>query len=62
MPNDVKTFLSLAVLIVAAVLAYWKGSPIRPEFGNFVLFTAVFMVVSMWVFPEASGKKDRAPK
>ena len=62
MPNDVKTFLSLAVLIVAAILAYWKGSPIRPGFGNFVLFTAVFMVVSMWVFPEASGKKDRAPK
>jgi membrane protein YdbS with pleckstrin-like domain len=62
MPNDVKAFLSLAVLIVAAILAYWSGSPIRPEFGNFVLFTAVFMVVSMWVFPEAGGKKKRTPQ
>jgi hypothetical protein len=61
MPNDVKAFLSLAVLIVAAILANWKGSPIRPEFGNFVLITAVFMVISMWVFPEAGGKR-RAPK
>lgn len=61
MPNDVKAFLSLAVLIVAAILAYWNGSPIRPEFGNFVFVTAVFMVISMWIFPEAAGK-GRAPK
>jgi hypothetical protein len=61
MPNDVKAYLSVAVLIVAAILAYWHGSPIRPEFSTFVLGTAVFMVVAMWIFPEAGGKK-RAPK
>jgi hypothetical protein len=62
MPSDVKAFLSLAVLIVAAILAFWSGSPIRSEFRNFVLFTAAFMVVSMWVFPEAGGKKKQTPQ
>ena len=61
MPNDVKAYVSAAVAVVAIVLAYWSGSPVRPEFGNFVLATAVFMIVSMWIFPEAGGKK-KAPK
>lgn len=57
MPNDVKAIVSVAALIVAAVLAYWSGSPISPDYSTFVIVTAVFMVVSMWVFPEAGVKK-----
>jgi len=57
MPNDVKAMLSLVALAVAAVLAYWNGSPIRPDYANFVMGTAVFMVVAMWIFPEAGAKK-----
>jgi len=57
MPNDVKAIVSALALIVAAILAYWSGSPIRPEFANFVIGTAVFMVIAMWIFPEAGGKK-----
>jgi hypothetical protein len=57
MPNDVKAIVSALVLIVAVVLAYWGGSPVRPDLGTFVLVTAVFMVVAMWIFPEAGGKK-----
>ena len=57
MPNDVKAYVSAAVAIVAIVLAYWSVSPIRPEFGHFVLATAAFMIVAMWIFPEAGGKK-----
>jgi len=60
MPNDVKAVLSIIVLIVAAILAYWHGSPIRPEFSTFVMLTAVFMVAAMWVFPEAGVKKGSA--
>jgi hypothetical protein len=61
MPNDVKAIVSALAVIVAAILAFWSGSPIRPEYGTFVMATAVFMVIAMWIFPEAGGKK-RAPK
>jgi hypothetical protein len=61
MPNDVKAYVSAAVAIVAIILAYWSGSPVRPEFGNLVLATAAFMIIAMWIFPEAGGKK-KAPK
>ena len=61
MPNDVKAYVSGAVAVVAVILALWSGSPVRPEFGNFILVTAGFMIVSMWIFPEAGGKK-KAPK
>jgi hypothetical protein len=57
MPNDVKTIVSAIVLIVAGVLAYWSGSPIRPDFSTYIVATAVFMVVAMWIFPEAGAKK-----
>jgi len=58
MPSDVKAAVSALALIVAAVLAYWSGSPIRPEFSTYVMATAVFMVVAMWIFPEAGIKKS----
>jgi hypothetical protein len=57
MPNDVKAYVSAAVAIVAIVLAYWSGSPVRPEFGPFLLGTAAFMIAAMWIFPEAGGKQ-----
>jgi membrane protein YdbS with pleckstrin-like domain len=62
MPNDVKAVVSLVVLAVAALLAYWSGSPIRPDFSTFVMVTAVFMVVAMWIFPEAGVKKGDVRK
>jgi len=57
MPNDVKAIVSAAVLIVAAILAYWSGSPIRADFSTYVIATAVFMILAMWIFPEAGVKK-----
>jgi hypothetical protein len=57
MPNDVKAMVSAIVLIVAGFLAYWSRSPIRPDLSFYVLILAVFMVISMWVFPEAGSKK-----
>ena len=61
MPNDVKAYVSAAIAVAAIFLAYWSGSPVRPEFANIVLATAAFMIVAMWIFPEAGGKK-KAPK
>jgi membrane protein YdbS with pleckstrin-like domain len=57
MPHDVKAILSAIVLIVAAVLSYWSGSPIRHDFSTFVMVVAVLMVAAMWVFPEAGARK-----
>lgn len=57
MPTDVKAAVSAIALLVALVLAFWSGSPIRHDLANFVIGTAVFMVAAMWVFPEAGGKK-----
>jgi membrane protein YdbS with pleckstrin-like domain len=62
MPNDVKAIVSAVTLLVAALLAYWSGSPVRHDFATFVMVTAVFMVVSMWVFPEAGVKKGDVKK
>jgi membrane protein YdbS with pleckstrin-like domain len=62
MPNDVKAVLSAVVLVVAAVLAYWSGSPIRADFSTFVLVTAILMVAAMWIFPEAGVKKGDVKK
>jgi membrane protein YdbS with pleckstrin-like domain len=62
MPADVKAIVSIIALIVAAGLAYWARSPIRPEFSTFVMVTAVFMVIAMWIFPEAGVKKGDVKK
>ena len=57
MPNDVKVAVSAVALIVAAFLAYWSGSPIRPDFSTYIMITAGLMVVAMWIFPEAGAKR-----
>jgi hypothetical protein len=62
MPNDVKAAVSAVTLIVAAVLAFWSGSPIRPQLATFVIIVAVFMVAAMWIFPEAGVKKGDVKK
>ncbi len=62
MPTDVKAVVSAVALIVAAVLAFWNGSPIRPELSTFVIVTAVFMVAAMWIFPEAGVSKGDVNK
>jgi uncharacterized membrane protein len=59
MPNDVKAVLSALALIVAAVLAFWSGSPIRPGYATVTFLTGVFMVASMWVLPEAGAKRGK---
>jgi len=59
MPNDVKAAVSALALIVAAVLAYWSGSPIRPEFSTYVMVTAVFMIGAMLDFPGGGSKEKR---
>lgn len=62
MPNDVKAIVSAITLIVAGVLAYWSKSPVHHDLANIVMLTAVFMVIAMWIFPEAGVKKGDIKK
>jgi hypothetical protein len=62
MPTDVKAIVSVVVALVALGLAYWSASPIRSDFGKFVIFTAAFFVLAMWIFPEAGVKKGSSQK
>jgi Flp pilus assembly protein protease CpaA len=62
MPNDVKVVVSILLLIVAGVLAYWSHSPVRAEFAHFIIGAAIFMVIAMWIFPEAGVKKGDLKK
>ncbi len=57
MPNDVKAVVSLIALLVAGAIAYWEYSGGRSDLAWIVIGTGIFMVISMWVFPEAGGKK-----
>ena len=59
MPNDVKAILSVIALIVAAAFAYYETTIGKGDMVWFVLGTGVFMVLAMWVFPEAVGKKKK---
>ncbi len=62
MPTDVKAIVSAVVLVIGVALAFWGGSPVRPEYDRAVILTAIFFVVAMWIFPEAGGKRRRNEK
>ena len=55
MPSQIKIILSILVLIVGAVVFYFEHQAGAGTVKWVVAFLAVFMVFSMWVFPEAKG-------
>ena len=59
MPTHIKIFVSIATLIVGTVFYYFETDygQARIAIGGAVL--SVFMVLAMWIFPEAG---DRAKK
>jgi hypothetical protein len=59
MPSDVKAALSVITLVVGLAFAFWERGEGRADLFWFVIGFAVFAVVAMWVFPEASGGKPR---
>ncbi len=56
MPPNIKAFISLLVAIVGAV-AYWleRGAG-RPDLAWVAGALAAFMILAMWIFPEARRK------
>lgn len=59
MPNDVKAILSVITLLVAAAIAYWEFGNGRVDLSWVVIGIGIFMIISMWLFPETDGKKPR---
>ena len=54
MSNATKLGLSVLILLVAAVLVFWPGSPLRPDMTVYVAMLAIAMVVVVWAFPSVS--------
>lgn len=59
MPNDVKAIVSVVTLLAAVAIAWWEYGNGRIDLAWFVIGTGVFMVIAMWIFPEAGVKKGK---
>lgn len=59
MPRNLKLMLSALVVLVGAVVFYFEHQAATGNVKWVVAFLALFMVAAMWVFPEASGNKDK---
>ena len=63
MPNDVKAIVSVLAILVGFGFAHYEQAYGKPHLYWLSVGLAVFSVVAMWVFPEASMKKgDMPPK
>lgn len=58
MPANIKTGLSILVLIVGAAVWYFERQAGNGGLSWVVAGLAVFMVLAMWIFPETGTKKD----
>jgi uncharacterized membrane protein YfcA len=59
MPVRIKLGLSLGVVIVAAIAAYFQHILGHDRIQYVVAFLGFFMIFAMWLFPEV--KRDEAP-
>lgn len=59
MPTHIKIIVSVITLIVGAVFYYLESGHGQAHVANVGLGLSVFMVLAMWIFPEAG---DRAKK
>ncbi len=58
MPNNVKTMLSILTLFVGAVVHFFERQAGNDQLAWIVAGLAIFMVLSMWLFPETGRKND----
>ena len=59
MPNEIKAIVSVITILVALAIAYWESTNGRMDLAWIVIGTGIFMVIAMWIFPEAGVKKGR---
>jgi hypothetical protein len=59
MPTHIKIIVSLLTLVAGALFYYFEAQYGQAHVANVGAFLSVFMVLAMWIFPEAG---DRAKK
>ena len=59
MPTHIKIMVSIVTLLVGAVFFYFENDLGQAHVAKVGLFLSIFMVLAMWIFPEAG---DRAKK
>ena len=60
MPLPYKIILSIIVLLVGGVVAYFEFSGGQAYLGWVVVAIMAVMVLGQWVFPEAGGGKPKS--
>ena len=58
MPTNIKLFLSVVVLAIGFIVHYWEHQQGNVHLSWMVAALAVFMVLAMWIFPEAGRKNE----
>jgi hypothetical protein len=59
MPVKIKLGLSLVVILVAAIAAYYQHTLGHDRIQYVVVFLGLFMIFAMWLFPEVK-REDSA--
>ena len=59
MPSNIKLILSLVVALVGLAAYLLERGLGNPTVGLIAGLLAVFMILSMWIFPEAKGGRKK---
>ena len=58
MPVRIKFALSLLVVLVTAIAAYWQNTLGHDRIQYVVAFLGAFMIFAMWLFPEVKREES----
>lgn len=62
MPTPIKLLLSAIVVAVACAVGWWQVDIGQRTPGYVALGLGAFMIVALWLFPEAKGKKQKGER
>ena len=58
MPTNIKVGLSIVVLVVGVLMYIWEVDQGNVQLSWIVIGLSVFMVFSMWIFPETGQTRE----
>lgn len=60
MPTHIKIIVSIVTLLVGATFFYLENAWGQANVAKVGLFLSIFMVLAMWIFPEAGDRAKKA--